>query len=54
MNLQTKRSAAEDLAAAGASIPAVVRNTERIKASVKMLELEFSDLLELDILDGKV
>jgi hypothetical protein len=54
MNLQTKRSAAEDLAAAGASIPAVVRNTERIKASVKMLELEFSDLFELDILDGKV
>jgi len=50
--IQTLKAAAEDLAAAGGDIPAVARNTVRILASVRMLEMGISDLFDLGILDG--
>ncbi|MCF8050867.1 MAG: hypothetical protein K9L59_06485 [Desulfobacterales bacterium] len=50
--IQILKAAAEDLAAAGGDIPTVVRNTARILASVRMLEMGISDLFELGILDN--
>jgi hypothetical protein len=49
--IQALKAAAEDLAAAGEEIPAVVRNTARIRAGCRMLELEVCDLFDLNILD---
>lgn len=49
--IQTLKAAAEELAAAGEDLPAVVRNSARILASVKMLELGISDLFDLEVLD---
>ncbi len=51
--IQTLKAAAEDLAAAGGDIPAVARNTARILAGVKMLELGISDLFELEVLPSE-
>ena len=51
--IQVLKAAAEDLAAAGEEIPAVVRNTARIRASVKMMEWDISDLFDLGILGDK-
>jgi hypothetical protein len=45
--IQAVKAAAEDLARAGAAIPAVVRNTARIRASIKMLEMGVCDVVEL-------
>ena len=39
------RKAAQELKEFGAGIPAVNRNADRILASVKMLEINISDLL---------
>jgi len=50
--IQALKAAAEDLAAAGGDIPAVARNTARILASVKMLEMDISDLFDLGVLDN--
>ncbi len=41
------KKAAHELKTFGAGIPAVERNAHRILASVKMLEINISDLLEL-------
>jgi hypothetical protein len=41
------RTAAAELQDLGRDFPAVVRNTARIRASVKMLELNVSDLLSV-------
>jgi hypothetical protein len=49
--IRALKQAAEDLDAAGEGIPAVARNTARIRASVKMLELNICDLCDLEILD---
>ena len=46
--IQLIKQTAEELNRAGASFPALARNTVRILASVKMLEINVSDLLELD------
>ena len=46
--IQILKAAAEELAAAGEDLPAVVRNSARILASVKMLELNLSDVLAMD------
>ena len=46
--IQLMKQTAEELNRAGASFPALARNTVRILASVKMLEINVSDLLELD------
>lgn len=42
------KSAAEELKKMSGSFPAVEKNTSRILASVKMLEINVSDLLELE------
>ena len=41
------KSAAERLGRLGADFPAIARNTQRILASVKMLELNVSDYVAL-------
>lgn len=43
--IRTIRKAAQDLAELASEFPAVDRNVRRILASVKMLELNVSDLL---------
>jgi len=42
-----KRTAAE-LARAGAEFPAIARNIVRISAGIKMLEINISDVVELE------
>ncbi len=46
--IQLMKQTAEALNQAGKSFPALARNTARILASVKMLEINVSDLVELD------
>ena len=46
--VQAMKDLAEDLKERGESIPAVVRNTVRILASIKMLEINLCDALEED------
>ena len=45
------KSAAERLGRLGADFPAIARNTQRILASVKMLELNVSDYVALDAIE---
>jgi hypothetical protein len=45
--IQTIKKAAQELKALSRRIPAVDRNTVRILASVKMLELNISDVKDL-------
>lgn len=47
------KSAAEALGETGKEIPAIERNIIRIKASVKMLELNIVDALEIEENDMK-
>ncbi|MBT8365639.1 MAG: hypothetical protein KJP23_13145 [Deltaproteobacteria bacterium] len=46
--IQLMKKAAEELNQLGENFPALARNTVRILASVKMLELNVSDLVDLD------
>ena len=46
--IQIMKSAANDLERLSDSFPALNRNTQRILASLKMLEMNISDLVELD------
>ncbi len=45
--IQLMKKTAEDLNRIGDDFPAIARNTVRILASVKMLEINISDLVEL-------
>ena len=45
--IQLVKKTAEDLNRIGEDFPAIARNTVRILASVKMLEINVSDLVEL-------
>jgi hypothetical protein len=45
--IQLLKKTAQDLNRIGEDFPAIARNTVRILASVKMLELNVSDLVEL-------
>jgi len=45
--IKTIRRAAQELKKLSKSVPAVDRNAERILASVKMLEINISDILDL-------
>ena len=45
------KSAAERLGRLGADFPAIARNTQRILASVKMLELNVSDYVALGAIE---
>jgi len=46
--IQLMKKTAEELNRIGKDFPALARNTVRILASVKMLEINVSDLVELD------
>ena len=46
--IQLMKNAARELNAIGENFPAIARNTVRILASVKMLEINVSDLAELE------
>jgi len=46
--IKLMKQAAEELNQIGENFPALARNTVRILASVKMLEINVSDLVELD------
>jgi len=46
--IQLMKQAAAELNRIGESFPALARNTVRILASIKMLEINVSDLVELD------
>ena len=46
--IQLLKKTAQELNRIGKDFPAVARNTVRILASVKMLEINISDLVELD------
>lgn len=48
--IKTIRSSAEELQALAAEFPALNRNTARILASVKMLEINLSDLADQGLL----
>jgi hypothetical protein len=45
--IQLMKRTAEELNRIGEDFPAIARNTVRILASVKMLEINISDLVEL-------
>ena len=46
--IQLLKKTAEDLKQIGEEFPAIARNTVRILASVKMLEINVSDLVDLN------
>ena len=46
--IQLMKKTAAELNQIGEDFPAIARNTVRILASVKMLEINVSDLVELD------
>jgi hypothetical protein len=46
--IQLLKKTAQELTQIGENFPAIARNTVRILASVKMLEINVSDLFELD------
>ena len=46
--IQVMKSTAEELNRMGKNFPALARNSVRILASIKMLEINVSDLVELD------
>ena len=49
--IQLIKNTAQELKTLGAEIPAIDRNIVRILASVKMLEMNFSDLVQLEHVD---
>ena len=53
MDVEVRRIkiAAERLSRMGADFPAIARNTQRILASVKMLELNVSDYVSLEAVE---
>lgn len=46
--IQLLKKTAEDLNHIGENFPAIARNTTRIMASIKMLEINISDLVDLN------
>ena len=46
--IQVMKNIAEELSRAGKNFPAIARNVVRLSASIKMLEINVSDLVELD------
>lgn len=45
--IETMKKAAENLSRYGESFPALDKNTRRILASIKMLEINVSDVIDL-------
>jgi hypothetical protein len=50
-NIQSARKAVAELKRLGEDFPAVARNAERMLASLKMLEINVCDLIELGGID---
>ena len=46
-NIKTMKKMAEELTQMGDDFPALKRNTARILASIKMLEINISDIIDL-------
>ncbi len=46
-HITTMKKAAEELAQMGDDFPALKRNTARILASIKMLEINISDIIDI-------
>jgi len=46
--IQMMKRTAEELARAGENFPAIARNIVRISAGIKMLEVNISDIVELE------
>jgi hypothetical protein len=46
--IQMMKRTAEELARAGENFPAIARNIVRISAGIKMLEINISDIVELE------
>ena len=46
--IQLMKRTAEELARAGENFPAIARNIVRISAGIKMLEVNISDIVELE------
>ncbi len=51
--IQIMKRTAEELARTGENFPAIARNIVRISAGIKMLEINISDIVELDKPDKK-
>jgi hypothetical protein len=51
LNIRSARRAVEELKRLGEDFPAVARNAERMLASLKMLEINVSDVMEPDRID---
>ncbi len=49
--IQGIKKAAEELKRVGTNFPALSRNADRILASIKMLEINITDCVDLDSLD---
>ena len=49
--IQLMKTTAQELAQAGQNFPAIARNIVRISAGIKMLELNISDVVELENAD---
>ncbi|MGE5257593.1 MAG: hypothetical protein ACM3KE_13025 [Hyphomicrobiales bacterium] len=47
LNIQSARKAVEELKRLGEDFPAVARNAERMLASLKMIEINVSDVMDL-------
>ena len=47
--IQVMKTTAEELNRMGDDFPSLARNSVRILASIKMLEINISDLVELDL-----
>jgi hypothetical protein len=46
--IQMMKRTAEELALAGENFPAIARNIVRISAGIKMLEINISDIVDLE------
>ena len=46
--IQTMKKTAEALARAGKNFPAIARNIVRISAGIRMLEINISDIVDLE------
>jgi hypothetical protein len=48
VKIQAMKKTAEELAQAGENFPAIARNIVRISAGIRMLEINISDIVDLD------
>jgi hypothetical protein len=53
LSIQCARQAVEELKRLGEDFPAVARNAERILASLQMLEINVSDILDCGLAPSK-